>query len=74
MREYFIAFDSAAISPRTFLKLKPLLGYEICLECEETGANNMVAIAERIAVDNSATKTRFLSLETLAKRHKHIAN
>ncbi|QLE47973.1 hypothetical protein FD724_07465 [Nostoc sp. C057] len=50
-----------------FLKLKPLLGYEICLECEETGANNMVAIAERIAVDNSATKTRFLSLETLAK-------
>ncbi|QLE42227.1 hypothetical protein FD723_18580 [Nostoc sp. C052] len=50
-----------------FLKLKPLLGYEICLECEETGANNMVAIAERITVDNSATKTRFLSLETLAK-------
>ncbi|MEH1777140.1 hypothetical protein [Nostoc sp.] len=50
-----------------FQKLKPLLGYEICLECEETGANNMVATAERINEVNSATETRFLSLETLSR-------
>ncbi|MEH2148571.1 hypothetical protein [Nostoc sp.] len=50
-----------------FQKLKPLLGYEICLECEETGASNMVATVERITEANSATETRFLSLETLAQ-------
>lgn len=50
-----------------FQKLKPLLGYEICLECEETGASNMVATVERITEANSATETRFLSLETLSK-------
>ncbi len=48
-----------------FQKLKPLLGYEICLECEETGASNMVAIAERITEATSATEVKFLSLETL---------
>ncbi|HYX17066.1 MAG TPA: hypothetical protein VE944_22490 [Nostoc sp.] len=49
-----------------FKKINPLLGYEICLECEETGDNNMVATAERITEQGSATE-RFLSLETLAK-------
>jgi hypothetical protein len=49
-----------------FRKINPLLGYEICLECEETGDNNMVATAERIAETRSTTE-RFLSLETLAK-------
>ncbi|QKQ75642.1 hypothetical protein [Nostoc sp. TCL240-02] len=49
-----------------FGKINPLLGYEICLECEETGDNNMVATAERITETRSATE-RFLSLETLAK-------
>jgi hypothetical protein len=52
---------------KLFNKLSPLLGYEICLECEETGASNMVATVERITETNSATETRFLSLETLAK-------
>lgn len=50
-----------------FLKLKSLLGYEICLECEETGASNMVATAERITVADSTTETRFLSIETLGR-------
>ncbi|MEH2033360.1 MAG: hypothetical protein V7K67_27695 [Nostoc sp.] len=50
-----------------FQKLKPLFGYEICLECEETGASNMVATAERITQANSVTETRFLSLERLAR-------
>jgi len=50
-----------------FQRLNSLLGYEICLECEETGANNMVATAERINVVDSTTETRFLSLETLSR-------
>ncbi|MEH1822134.1 MAG: hypothetical protein V7L31_24175 [Nostoc sp.] len=48
-----------------FQKLKPLLGYEICLECEETGANDMVATLEKITEASSATEVKFLSLETL---------
>lgn len=48
-----------------FGKINPLLGYEICLECEETGDNNMVATLERTSEATSATEIKFLSLETL---------
>ena len=50
-----------------FNKLSSLLGYEICLECEESGASNMIATSEIIAEVNSATPSRFFSLETLSR-------
>ncbi|MEH2393886.1 MAG: hypothetical protein V7K21_20205 [Nostoc sp.] len=50
-------------------KLQPLLNFEICLECEETGVDNsMVTVAEKLTnVDSTGTETRFLSLDILVR-------